>query len=82
MDQVRRVNPGERLLLPLIAGDLTQRVGGSGIRHKRDDRDGNDRIPPYRRLVVPSHGRDRLIAAQMGPCIGRNSAWGRRKCGS
>ena len=82
VDWVRWVKLGERFMTPPFDEGVAQRVGDSGIHHQRDDRDGNDRIPPCRRLAVPSHGCDRLIATQRDLCLGRKSAWVRRKCGS
>ena len=81
VDRVRRVKRGERFMTPFDE-DVPQRVGDSGIHHQRDDRDGNDRIPPHRRLAVPSHARDRLITTQRYLCLGRKGAWVRRKCRS
>ena len=75
VDRVRRVKPGERLTIHPFDEAVPQRVGDSSIQHERDDRDGNDRIPPCRRPAEPPHGRNRLIATQRDLCLGRNSTW-------
>jgi hypothetical protein len=82
VDRVRRVNQDERTIILPFADDVPQCVSDSGIHYQRDDRDENDGPPPCRRLAVPSHGRERLIATQRDQCVSRNSAWVRRKCGS
>ena len=71
VDRVRRVKHGERFATP-SGVDVPQHVGDSGIQHQSDSRDGNYHIHPYRRVEVPSHSCDHLIATQGDLCLGRN----------
>ena len=55
--------------------DVPQGVANGGIRHQRDNRNGYDRIAPYRRPAVPSHSRDRFITTHRDLCLDWNVAW-------